>query len=251
MLELSRLEMLIGKEGIEKLKNSSVIIFGIGGVGSYAAEALARAGVGKMTLVDYDDVCVTNTNRQIHALKENIGLFKTEAMKKRIDGMNIGTEVTVINEIYNEENHERIFAGNYDFVVDAIDMVTSKLMLAEYCSKNGINLIAAMGTGNKFHPEMLEITDINKTIVCPLARVMRKELKERGIKKLTVVYSKENPVKPDKGSHNCKTNCVCPPNGAPINCTTRRGIPGSTSFVPPAAGMIIASYVVRKLLEIE
>lgn len=251
MLQLSRFEMLVGSEAIEKLKKSSVVVFGIGGVGSYAVESLARAGVGKLTLVDYDDVCITNTNRQIHALAENVGKLKTEAMKERIDAMKLGIEVNTFNIVYNEETHNEIFKHKYDFVIDAIDMVTSKLYLAEYCYKNGIPIIAAMGTGNKFHPEKLEITDINKTSVCPLARVVRKELKERGVKKLTVVYSKENPVKPDKGRHNCKQNCVCPPNGSEINCKSRRAIPGSTSFVPPAAGMLIASFVVRTLLNIE
>lgn len=250
-LEFSRLEMLVGKEGLVKLADTSVAIFGIGGVGSYAVEALARAGVGKMTLIDYDDICITNINRQIHATMKTIGQDKVEAMKNRILEINPKAKVEMFNEVYNKETHEKIFAEKYDFVVDAIDMVTSKLDLAEYCTKNGIGIISSMGTGNKMHPEMLEITDINKTSVCPLARVMRKELKGRGVNKLPVVYSKEVPLKPEKGSHNCKLNCVCPNPGEEINCTSRRAIPGSTSFVPPVAGMLIASYVVRKILEIE
>ena len=158
MLELSRFEMLVGKQNIEKLKNSSVIIFGVGGVGSYAAEAIARAGIGRITLVDYDEVCITNINRQIHANRKTVGLDKVEAMKNRIDDMGIGTIVTAHKGLYNEETHNAIFSEKYDFVVDAIDMVTSKLKLAEYCYNNKINIIASMGTGNKFHPELLEIT---------------------------------------------------------------------------------------------
>lgn len=250
-LEFSRFEMLVGKDALKKLAESSVAIFGIGGVGSYAVEALARAGVGKMTLIDYDDICITNINRQIHATMKSIGQDKVDAMKQRVLDINPKAEVKVFNMVYNKETHEEIFSEKYDFVVDAIDMVTSKLDLVEYCDKNKIGIISSMGTGNKLHPELLEITDINKTSVCPLARVMRKEVKARGVKKLPVVFSKEVPIKPEQGSHNCKTNCVCPNPGDVINCTSRRAIPGSASFVPPVAGMLIASYVVRKILEIE
>ena len=251
MLELSRFEMIVGKEGIEKLKNSSIIIFGVGGVGSYAAEAIARSGVGEITLVDYDEVCITNINRQIHALKSSIGKRKVDIMKERIAEINSTINVKTVNIQYDSDSHNQIFDKKYDFVIDAIDMVSSKLLLAEWCYKNNIKIISSMGTGNKFHPEKLEISDIKKTSVCPLARVIRYELKKRGVKKLTVVYSKENPVKSDKGSHNCKKNCVCPSKGEHIDCTGKKSIPGSTSFVPPAAGMLIASYVVREILGIK
>jgi len=251
MLELSRFEMIVGKEGIEKLKNSSIIIFGVGGVGSYAAEAIARSGVGEITLVDYDEVCITNINRQIHALKSSIGKRKVDIMKERIAEINSTINVKAVNIQYDSDSHNQIFDKKYDFVIDAIDMVSSKLLLAEWCYKNNIKIISSMGTGNKFHPEKLEISDIKKTSVCPLARVIRYELKKRGVKKLTVVYSKENPVKSDKGSHNCKKNCVCPSKGEHIDCTGKKSIPGSTSFVPPAAGMLIASYVVREILGIK
>ena len=250
MIEFSRLELLVGHEGIDKLKNSHVIIFGIGGVGSYVAEALIRAGLGELTFVDYDEICVTNINRQVHALRSTVGKDKVEVMKERALTINPKIKINALKLLYDDETHDEIFSKHYDFVVDAIDMVTSKIKLANYCYRNKIKIIASMGTGNKFHPEMLEISDIHKTSVCPLAKVMRKELKERGIKKLPVIYSKEVPVKPNQGKHNCKTNCVCPNPDDHINCTGRRVIPGSTSFVPSTAGMIIASYVVRNILEI-
>lgn len=251
VIEFSRLELLIGNEGIDKLQNSHVIIFGIGGVGSYVAEALVRAGIGELSFVDYDEICVTNLNRQVHATRATVGQDKVEVMKERALSINPKVKINVLKTLYNEETHDQIFSEKYDFVVDAIDMVTSKIKLAQHCYSNKIKIIASMGTGNKFHPEMLEISDINKTSVCPLAKVMRKELKERGIKKLPVIYSKEVPIKPNKGKHNCKSNCVCPNPQEHINCTGRRVIPGSTSFVPSTAGMIIASYVVRKLLNIK
>lgn len=251
MIEFSRLELLIGKEGIDKLQNSRVIVFGIGGVGSFVVEALVRSGIGHLTLVDYDEICVTNINRQIHALRSTVGKKKVEAMRERALSINPKVQINDLKVLYNDETHEEIFKEKYDFVVDAIDMVTSKIKLADYCYKNKINIIASMGTGNKFHPEMLEISDIHKTSVCPLAKVMRKELKDRGIKKLPVIYSKEVPTRPDKGRQNCKSNCVCPNPGEHINCTGRRVIPGSTSFVPSTAGMIIASYVVRNILGIK
>jgi tRNA A37 threonylcarbamoyladenosine dehydratase len=251
VLEFSRLELLVGKEGLEKLKNSHVIIFGIGGVGSFVAESLIRAGIGELTFVDYDDICITNLNRQIHATRKTVGKYKVDVMKERALEINPNVKINALKVLYNDETHEEIFSRKYDFVVDAIDMVTSKIKLAEYCYKNNIKSIASMGTGNKFHPEMLEISDIHKTSVCPLAKVMRKELKERRIKKYPVIFSKEIPLKPNKGGHNCKSNCVCPNPSDGINCTSRRTIPGSTSFVPATAGMIISSYVVRNLLNIK
>lgn len=250
MIEFSRLEMLIGEEGSKKLNESHVIIFGIGGVGSYVAEALVRAGVGELTFVDYDEICITNLNRQVHAVRDTVGKDKVEVMKERALSINPKIKINPLKILYNNETHEKIFGTKYDFVVDAIDMVTSKIKLAEFCYRNKIKIIASMGTGNKVHPEMLELSDIHKTSVCPLAKVIRKELKTRRVDKLPVVYSKEVPLKPNNGKQDCKKNCICPNKEDHITCVSRRVIPGSTSFVPPAAGMIIASYVVRNLLGI-
>lgn len=251
MIEFSRLELLIGRDGLKKLENSHVAVFGIGGVGSYVVESLVRSGIGELTLIDYDDICITNINRQIHASRKTVGQDKVDAMMNRAIEINPRIKINPVKKIYNKETHDEIFTTNFDFVVDAIDMVSSKLMLINHCSKNKINVISSMGTGNKMHPEMLELSDIYKTSVCPLARVMRKELKNLKVKKLKVVYSKELPLKPDKGSHNCKKNCVCPNPSIEVNCTGRRAIPGSTSFVPPTAGMIISSYVIRTILSID
>ena len=251
MDQFSRTRIIIDNIGIEKLKNSHVAIFGVGGVGGYIAESIARCGVGSITIVDFDTISITNINRQIIALHSTIGKSKVDVLKERILDINPNCKVYSINRLYNAESANDIFTEQFDYVADAIDMVSSKLLLAEWCYKNNIKIISSMGTGNKFHPEKLEISDIKKTSVCPLARVIRYELKKRGVKKLTVVYSKENPVKSDKGSHNCKKNCVCPSKGEHIDCTGKKSIPGSTSFVPPAAGMLIASYVVREILGIK
>lgn len=251
MIEFSRLEMLVGKEAMEKLTNSHVIIFGIGGVGSFVAESLIRAGIGQLTFVDYDEICITNLNRQVHATRETVGKDKVEVMKERALIINPKIKINSLKLLYNDETHEEIFSTKYDFVVDAIDMVTSKIKLAKYCYENNIKIIASMGTGNKIHPELLEISDIHKTSVCPLAKVMRRELKDRGIKKLPVVYSKEIPLKPVDSQQDCKKNCVCPNKDEHITCVSRRTIPGSTSFVPSTAGMIIGSYVVRNLLDLK
>lgn len=248
MIEFSRLEMLIGDEASKRLNDSHVIIFGIGGVGSYVAESLIRAGVGELTFVDYDEVCITNLNRQVHATRLTVGKDKVEVMKERALLINPKIKINALKMLYNDETHEEIFSKNYDFVVDAIDMVSSKIKLAQYCYEKDIKIIASMGTGNKVHPEMLELSDIHKTSVCPLAKVMRKELKDRRVKKLPVVFSKELPLKPIKGQQDCKKNCVCPNKDEHITCVSRRSIPGSTSFVPPVAGMIISSYVVRNIV---
>ncbi|MGO1652555.1 tRNA threonylcarbamoyladenosine dehydratase [Senegalia sp. (in: firmicutes)] len=232
--EFSRTEMVIGTENLNKLKNSSVAIFGIGGVGTFVVEALTRSGVGKFIIVDNDDIAITNINRQIHATRKTIGMSKVEAMKERIKEINPKAEVICFNELYNSESAERLLFDKFDYVVDAIDMVSSKLDLIGRCSEKNIPLISSMGAGNKLNPTMLEVSDIYQTSICPLARVMRKELKRKGIKKLKVVYSKEKPVIPiDVGEVN----------------HTRRQLPGSTSFVPPAAGLIIASEVVKDIIK--
>ncbi len=250
MNQFSRTELLIGEDGIEKLHKSTVAIFGIGGVGSYTAEALCRSGVGRLVLIDYDDICLTNINRQLHATRKTVGKPKVEAMRDRLLDINPNADIVVHNELYNEETSDSLLLPEYDYVVDAIDMVTSKINLIVKCIEMNIPVISCMGAGNKLDPTKLEITDIYKTSVCPLAKVMRYELRKRGVKKLKVVYSKEEPLTPMKDVADCKTNCICS-NKEKANCTKRRQIPGSTSFVPPAAGLAIASAVVRDMLGVE
>lgn len=247
---LSRTELLIGSEGLNKLKNSKVVVFGIGGVGSYSAEALARAGVGTLVLIDDDTVCLTNLNRQIHATYKTISRPKVDVMKERIEDINRQCNVITYQTFVTADNIPEILTEDVDYVIDAIDTVSSKIALAIYCEKNNIKLISSMGTGNKFDPTQFKVTDIFKTKVCPLAKVMRYELKRRGVKKLKVVYSEELPTKPkSEDVITCKEGCVCTGESTK-KCAEKRQIPGSMSFVPPAAGMILASVVVRDLLNI-
>ena len=230
--EFCRTELLIGEEGIEKLHNSKVIVFGIGGVGSFVVEALTRAGVGNLILVDNDTICISNLNRQIHATQATVGNVKVEAMKARVLSINPNCNVEAKQEFITADNIQEIIPEDIDYVVDAIDTVTSKLALAEYCYKNDIKLIASMGTGNKIDPTQFRVTDVFKTKVCPLAKVMRTELRKRGVKKLKVVYSEEIPMVPNKG------------RAVP---SQKRQTPGSISFVPPVAGMIIGGEVIKDL----
>ena len=223
-----RSEMLLGKESIEILKKSKVAIFGVGGVGGYVAEALARMGVGHIALVDNDKVSVSNINRQIIALRSTVGQYKTEVMKERILDINPNAKVETFNMFYLPENADSIDLKNYDYIADAIDTVSAKIELAVRADKLGVPIISAMGTGNKLDPTKLEVTDIHKTSGCPLARVMRKEMRDRGVKKLKVVYSKEEPVKPKFVAEKSST-------------------PGSVAFVPSAAGLIMAGEIVRGL----
>lgn len=227
-----RTELLIGKENLNKLQHSHVIVFGVGGVGGFAIEALVRSGIGEISIVDFDTVDLTNLNRQIIATQDSIGKLKTSVMRDRLLSINPNVIVHEFPEKFSMENSDLFFKDKkYDYIVDAIDLVTSKLALAEIAKNLSIPIISSMGTGNKIEPTMLEVADINKTSVCPLARVMRKELKNRGIKKLKVVYSKELPRKPfnESGSREKKVNV------------------GSISFVPSTAGLIIASEVVKDL----
>lgn len=237
----SRTELLIGEEGIEKLKNSKVAIFGIGGVGSYTAEALGRAGIGSIVLVDYDDICFTNINRQIHATTKTVGKSKVDIMKGRLLDINPDMEIITHKEKYSEETREKLLTKDLNYVVDAIDMVSSKIDLIVSFQQLDIPVISCMGAGNKLDPTKLEIADIYKTSVCPLARVMRYELRKRGVEKLKVVYSKEEPVMLIKTEENICVN---------IN-THKKQTPGSISFVPSAAGLILASVVVRDILNIK
>lgn len=226
----SRAELLLGEEALEKLRSARVALFGIGGVGSFAAEALARGGVGHIALVDGDTVSITNINRQLIALHSTVGKEKTAVMAERIADISPETEVETYPVVYGAENRDLLDFSIYDYVIDAIDTVTSKLILIEEAKKAGVPVISCMGTGNKFHPERFEVTDISKTSVCPLAKVMRKELKVRGIKNVKVVYSKEEPQKPAESTE-----------------TGKRQIPGSLSFVPPVAGLLLAGEVIRHI----
>ena len=232
--EFSRTELLIGEEGIRKLKNSSVMVFGVGGVGSHCIEALARCGVGKLILIDNDTVSMTNINRQSIAYHSTVGRYKTEVMKERIADICPDIEVKTYERFVLTDNLEDILSENPDYLIDAIDTVTAKLTLAVEAKKRGIPMISSMGTGNKLHAELFEISDISKTSVCPLCKVMRRELKNRGIYHLKVLYSKEKPVD--------TAGCV---TGETVG--QRRSIPGSISFVPPVAGLLIAGEVVRDL----
>lgn len=222
--QFSRTEALIGKDALEKIKNSRVIVFGIGGVGSYAAEALARAGVGDITIVDPDTVAPSNINRQLYALHSTVGMLKVEAAKARITDINPSAAVTAMPVFYSADNEKEFDFSKYDYVVDAIDTVTSKLLIICNAKKASTPVISSMGTGNKLSPCEFEVADIYKTSVCPLARVMRRELKARGVTSLKVVYSKEEPKKAGERT------------------------PASISFTPPVAGLIIASEVIKDII---
>lgn len=244
---LSRTELLIGKDALDKLAKSKVMVFGVGGVGSFTVEALARAGVGNLILVDDDTVCLTNLNRQIHATYKTISKNKVEVMKERVLSVNRNCNVETIQVFVTPDNLEEIIPDDVDYVVDAIDTVSAKIALAVYCEQKGIKLMSSMGTGNKLNPAEFKVADIYNTKVCPLAKVMRYELRKRGVKKLKVVYSEEMPRKPKvEDVVTCKTGCVC--TGGTKKCSAKRQIPGSVSFVPPVAGMIIASEVVKDLI---
>ena len=243
----SRFEMLVGPDVIMKLAQSRVAVFGVGGVGSFAVEGLARSGVGKFILVDDDRVCLTNLNRQIHAVRKTIGRPKVEVMKERILDINPEAEVDTHQLFYLPETAGRLLDGRIDYIVDAVDTVAAKIDIIARAKQKGIPVISSMGMGNKLDPSMIMITDISKTDTDPLARVMRKELRARGITSLKVVFSPEVPVEPmlpDQTGDSVR--CTCPRcRGEKID--TKRRIPGSTSFVPPIAGLMIAGEVVRDL----
>lgn len=249
MNQFSRTELLIGKEGIEKLANSRVAIFGIGGVGGYTVEALARSGVGEFDLIDDDRVCLTNINRQILATRSTVGKYKVDVAMERILDINPRAQVHVYKTFYMPDTADQFDFSVYDYVVDAIDTVTGKLQLVEQAYRTGTKIISSMGAGNKMDASAFQVADISKTSVCPLAKVMRRELRKRGIKKLKVVYSTELPIEPKETEElSCKNHCVCPP-GTAQKCTVRRQIPGSTAFVPSVAGLIIAGEVVKDLIK--
>ena len=246
--QFSRTELLIGKNGIEKLQNAKVAIFGIGGVGSFVVEGLVRAGVGDFILVDDDKVCLTNLNRQIIATRKTVGKPKVEVAKERILEINPNANVEIHQEFFMPNSGE-IIDNTVSYIVDSVDTVTAKIELVVRAEKNNVPIISSMGTGNKLDPTKFEVTDIYKTSVCPLAKVMRKELRARGIKELKVVYSKEEPIKPDETLEcSCKTGCICPP-GTVRKCTSRNQVPGSISFVPSVAGLIIAGEVIKDIIK--
>ena len=234
---------------MEKLKASRVAVFGIGGVGGFVCEALVRTGVGAFDLIDDDKVCLTNLNRQIIATRKTVGQYKTDVMKERILDINPDADVRVHQCFFLPENADRCPFEEYDYIVDAVDTVTAKIALVMKAQEMNIPIISSMGAGNKLDAGAFRVADIYETKVCPLAKVMRRELKKRNVKHLKVVNSQEEPITPViEASNSCKTNCICPP-GTQRKCTVRRDIPGSTAFVPPTMGLIIASEIVRTLTE--
>lgn len=249
--QFSRTELLLGKKAMQVLENSRVAVFGVGGVGGYAVEALVRSGVGTIDLIDDDKVCLTNLNRQIIATRKTVGKYKVDVMKERILEINPNVIVNTHKCFFLPENRNEFDFSQYSYVVDAVDTVTAKIQLVLEAQNAGIPIISSMGAGNKLDPTRFEVADIYKTSVCPLAKVMRRELKKRDIKHLKVVYSKEKPVRPiEDMAISCRTNCICPP-GAKHKCTERRDIPGSNAFVPSVVGLIIAGEVIKDLAGIK
>ncbi len=245
--QLSRTELLIGRDAVETLKQSHVAVFGIGGVGGYVVEALARSGIGAIDLIDNDKVCLTNINRQIYAAHSTIGRYKTDIAEERIKDINPEVIVKKYQTFYTPETKEEFDFSKYDYVIDAIDTVVGKLSLIEECKKANVPIICAMGAGNKLNPTKFEVADISKTSVCPLARVIRQELKKRKIKGIKVVFSKEEPLKPrgiydadEENTGGCSAETV-------KNNAVKRQIPGSIAFCPSVMGLIIAGEVVKDL----
>lgn len=247
MNQFSRMELLFGPEAMARLKGARVAVFGIGGVGGYVCEALARSGIGAMDLFDDDRVCITNLNRQLIALRSTVGQFKVDVMAARLRDINPDMQVEPRQLFYLPETADSIDFSRYSYVVDAVDTVTAKLDLITRCKAADVPVISAMGAGNKLDPSQLKVADIYETSICPLARVMRKELRKRGVDSLKVVYSTEPAIRPaDDPSLSCRYHCVCPP-GTTRKCTARRDIPGSTAFVPPIMGMMIAREIVMDI----
>lgn len=245
--QFSRTQLLLGKGAMDRLANSRVAVFGIGGVGGYVCEALIRSGVEAFDLIDDDKVCLTNLNRQIIATRKTVGKYKAEVMKERMLEINPKADIRVHKSFFLPENSNEFNFEEYDYVVDAVDTVTAKIEIIMKAQRLNVPVISAMGAGNKLDPSAFRVADIYDTKVCPLARVMRRELKKRNVKKLKVVYSEEKPIRPiEDMSISCRTNCICPP-GAAHKCTERRDIPGSTAFVPSVAGLIIAGEIVNDL----
>lgn len=249
--QFSRTQLLFGQEGMERLYHARVAVFGIGGVGGYTVEALARSGVGTLDLIDDDRVCLTNVNRQIFATRKTVGQYKVDVAEQRIREINPDAVVYTYKTFYTPETAAQFDFTQYDYIVDAIDTVTGKLELVEQARRAQVPIISCMGAGNKVDPTAFEVADIFETSVCPLARVMRQELKKRGIRHLKVVYSKEPALTPIEDlSISCRAHCICPP-GTARKCTQRRQVPGSNAFVPSVAGLIIAGEVVKDLTQFQ
>ena len=245
--QFSRTQLLLGPEAMQQLFHARVAVFGIGGVGGYVCEALVRSGVQAFDLVDDDKVCLTNLNRQIIATRKTVGQYKADVMKERMLEINPDADIRIHKCFFLPENEDQFPFKEYDYIVDAVDTVTAKIALIMKAQELGIPVISAMGAGNKLDPGRLQVADIYQTKICPLARVMRRELKKRGVKKLKVVYSDETPTRPiEDMSISCRAHCICPP-GAKHKCTERRDIPGSTAFVPAVAGLMIAAEIVKDL----
>ena len=248
MNQFSRTELLLGPEAMRKLARSRVAVFGIGGVGGFAVEALVRSGVGALDLIDDDRVCLTNLNRQLHATRKTLGKYKVEVAAERVLEINPDCRVSIYRTFFLPDPRDQFDFAQYDYVVDAIDTVTGKLALIEAARAAGTPIICSMGAGNKTDPTAFRVADIYQTSVCPLARVIRSECRKRGIKQLKVVYSTEQPVRPPEDpAVSCRNDCVCPPDTR--KGTARRDIPGSTAFVPSVAGLIMAGEVVKDLTE--
>ena len=247
----SRTQLLLGKAAMERLAGVRVAVFGVGGVGGYTVEGLARAGVGALDLIDDDRICLTNINRQIIATRKTVGQYKTDVMAERVRDINPDCTVRTHKTFFMPDTEDQFDFTRYDYVVDAIDTVKGKIALVLKAQAAGTPIISALGAGNKLDPTAFEVADLAKTSVCPLARVMRRELGKRGVKHLKVVYSREQPLTPVEDEEiSCKYHCVCPPDSK-RDCSIRRQVPGSVSFVPSVMGLIIAGEVVRDLVGIE
>lgn len=247
--QFSRTELIFGKEAMGKLFAARVAVFGIGGVGSYTAEALARSGVGTLDLIDDDKVCITNINRQLFATRKTVGKYKVDVAKERLEEINPKICINTHKTFYLPETSNQFDFSQYDYVVDAIDTVKGKIELVVRAQETNTPIICSMGAGNKVDATAFEVADIYDTKVCPLARVMRQELKKRNIEKLKVVYSQEVAIKPLESIENsCKTECVCP-SGTVRKCTKRNQIPGSNAFVPPVVGLIIAGEIIKDIIK--
>jgi len=245
--QFSRTQLIYGEAAMKKFADSRVAVFGIGGVGGYVVEALARTGIGALDLIDDDKVCLTNINRQIIATRKTVGQYKVDVAKNRVEEINPDCTVRTYKTFFLPETAGEFDFTEYDYVVDAIDTVTGKLAIIEKANAAGVPVISSMGAGNKVNPAAFEVADIYKTFVCPLAKVMRHECKKRGIKKLKVVYSKEEPRRPvEDMAISCRQHCICPP-GTARKCTERRDIPGSNAFVPSVVGLIIAGEIINDL----
>ncbi len=246
--QFSRTELLLGKDAIKTLAKSRIAVFGIGGVGGFAVEALVRSGIGELDIIDDDKVCLTNLNRQIIATRKTVGQYKVDVMRERILEINPNAVVHTHKCFFLPETSNDFDFASYDYVIDAVDTVTAKIALVMKANEYNTPIISSMGAGNKLDGSLFKVADIYKTKICPLAKVMRHELKKRNIKKLKVVYSEEKPIKPlNDMSNSCRAHCICPP-GAQHKCTEKRAVPGSISFVPSVAGLIIAGEVIKDII---